>query len=284
MPAMVGTDRAPQPGPGNLFLALAAGGVIENSRDQPMMRWVHSLVDQPGAAPTIQKLWNAERDGEQSQRRAEQRREMASSAINIVIALTMLVLLFPLMAVIAVLVWLTSPGPILYTQTRVGLDRRLPRDAALNHRRQQNIGGRPFTIYKFRTMRVDAENGSGAVWAQQRDPRVTSIGRLLRQYRLDELPQLLNVVRGEMNIVGPRPERPTIFAELREHIAEYPLRQRAKPGITGLAQINHHPDVSLDDVRTKVQYDLEYIRRQSIVEDFRIMLKTVPTMLRRRGW
>ena len=88
------------------------------------------------------------------------------------------------------------------------------------------------------------------------------IGRLLRQYRLDELPQLLNVLRGEMNIVGPRPERPTIFAELREHIAEYPLRQRAKPGITGLAQINHHYDRSLEDVRTKVHYDLEYIRRQ----------------------
>ena len=112
-------------------------------------------------------------------------------------------------------------------------------------------------------MRVDAERQSGAVWAQQDDPRVTPVGRLLRQYRLDELPQLLNVLRGEMNIVGPRPERPTIFAELREHIAEYPLRQRAKPGITGLAQINHHYDRSLDDVRTKVSYDLEYIRRQS---------------------
>ncbi len=102
---------------------------------------------------------------------------------------------------------------------------------------------------------------------------------MLRQYRLDELPQLLNVLRGDMNIVGPRPERPTIFAELREHIAEYPLRQRAKPGITGLAQINHHYDRSLDDVRTKVSYDLEYIRRQSLREDLRIMLKTIPTIL-----
>jgi lipopolysaccharide/colanic/teichoic acid biosynthesis glycosyltransferase len=91
------------------------------------------------------------------------------------------------------------------------------------------------------------------------------------------------VLKGEMNIVGPRPERPTIFAELREHIAEYPLRQRAKPGITGLAQINHHYDRSLDDVRTKVHYDLEYIRRQSVGEDFRIMLKTVPVILLRRG-
>ena len=93
------------------------------------------------------------------------------------------------------------------------------------------------------------------------------------------------VMRGEMNIVGPRPERPTIFAELRGHIAEYPLRQRAKPGITGLAQINHHYDRSLDDVRTKVRYDLEYIRRRSLGEDLRIMLQTIPVIfLRRGGW
>jgi lipopolysaccharide/colanic/teichoic acid biosynthesis glycosyltransferase len=171
----------------------------------------------------------------------------------------------------------------LYTQERVGLDRRERGAAALNHRRSHDWGGRPFTMYKFRTMQVDAEQQSGAVWAQERDPRVTAIGGVLRQYRLDELPQLVNVLRGEMNIVGPRPERPTIFAELRSHIAEYPLRQRAKPGITGLAQINHHYDRSLDDVRTKVGYDLEYIRRQSLREDLRIMLKTIPVILLRRG-
>jgi lipopolysaccharide/colanic/teichoic acid biosynthesis glycosyltransferase len=172
---------------------------------------------------------------------------------------------------------------VLYTQVRVGLDRRLPVGGIQNQRRELDIGGEPFTIYKFRTMRVDAEQGSGAVWAQQRDPRVTTVGRFLRQYRLDELPQLLNVLRGEMNIVGPRPERPTIFAEMREHIAEYPLRQRARPGITGLAQINHHYDRSLDDVRTKVNYDLEYIRRRNLREDLRIMLKTIPVILWRRG-
>src|SRR3954462_10590689 len=193
-----------------------------------------------------------------------------------------MIALLPIMLIIALLVRLTSRGPVLYTQMRVGLDRRLPHGVQ-NQRRERDLGGQPFTIYKFRTMRVDAEHQSGAVWAQQGDPRVTSIGRLLRQYRLDELPQLINVLRGEMNIVGPRPERPTIFAELREHIAEYPLRQRARPGITGLAQINHHYDRSLEDVRTKVHYDLEYIRRQSVGEDFRIMLKTVPVILLRRG-
>jgi lipopolysaccharide/colanic/teichoic acid biosynthesis glycosyltransferase len=194
-----------------------------------------------------------------------------------------LVIASPLLLIIAIAVKLTSRGPVLYTQERVGLDRRLPGRVPHNHRRSRDIGGKPFTIYKFRTMLVDAERQSGAVWAQQQDPRVTPVGRLLRQYRLDELPQFLNVLRGEMNIVGPRPERPSIFAELREHIPEYPLRQRAKPGITGLAQISQNYDRCIDDVRTKVSYDLEYIRRQSLREDFRIMLKTVPVILLRRG-
>ena len=204
-------------------------------------------------------------------------------SVHLILALIALIILLPVMLLVALLVRLTSRGPVLYTQVRVGLDRRTNARSSQNHRRERNLGGQPFTIYKFRTMRVDAEHHSGAVWAQQGDPRVTSIGRLLRQYRLDELPQLINVLRGEMNIVGPRPERPTIFAELREHIAEYPLRQRARPGITGLAQINHHYDRSLEDVRTKVHYDLEYIRRQSVAEDFRIMVKTVPVILLRRG-
>jgi len=208
--------------------------------------------------------------------------EWLNRLVNVILALAALTIALPVLLVIAVAVKLSSRGPVFYTQERIGLDRR-QRGDGINHRRHRDVGGRPFTIYKFRTMRVDAERESGAIWAQREDPRVTPVGRLLRQYRLDELPQLLNVVRGEMNIVGPRPERPTIFAELREHIAEYPLRQRAKPGITGLAQINHHYDRSLDDVRTKVQYDLEYIRRQSLGQDIRIMLKTIPVILLRRG-
>jgi lipopolysaccharide/colanic/teichoic acid biosynthesis glycosyltransferase len=216
-------------------------------------------------------------------RGASRTSEWLRRGVNLILALIALVLMLPVILLVALLVRISSRGPVLYTQVRVGLDRREHSTAAQHQRRERDLGGRPFTIYKFRTMRVDAEHQSGAVWAQQSDPRVTPIGRLLRQYRLDELPQLLNVIKGEMNIVGPRPERPTIFAELREHIAEYPLRQRAKPGITGLAQINHHYDRSLDDVRTKVHYDLEYIRRQSVGEDFRIMLKTVPVILLRRG-
>jgi lipopolysaccharide/colanic/teichoic acid biosynthesis glycosyltransferase len=209
--------------------------------------------------------------------------EMSRRLINLFVALIALVAMLPIMLLVAVLVRLTSRGPAVYTQVRVGLDRRRRSTFNQNHRRENDMGGRPFKIYKFRTMRIDAEEQSGAVWAQRRDPRVTSVGGLLRQYRLDELPQLFNVLKGEMNVVGPRPERPTIFAELREHIPEYPLRQRTKPGITGLAQINHHYDRSVEDVRTKVHYDLEYIRRQSVTEDLRIMFMTVPVMLLRRG-
>ena len=204
-------------------------------------------------------------------------------SVNLLLAILALLLLSPVLFLIAMAVKLTSRGPVLYTQERIGLDRRNGGRDGTHPQRRRDLGGQPFTIYKFRTMRVDAERESGAVWAAQNDPRVTPVGRLLRQYRLDEIPQLLNVLRGEMNIVGPRPERPTIFAELREHIAEYPLRQRAKPGITGLAQINHHYDRSLDDVRTKVRFDLEYIRGQSLREDVRIMLKTLPVVLVRRG-
>jgi lipopolysaccharide/colanic/teichoic acid biosynthesis glycosyltransferase len=207
----------------------------------------------------------------------------AHRVMNIVIAAIALFVALPLLLLIAIAIKLTSRGPVLYTQERIGLDRRIPGADAGIHGRTRDLGGRPFTIYKFRTMRVDAEQATGAVWATQNDPRITPVGRFLRQYRLDEIPQLLNVLRGEMNIVGPRPERPTIFAELRGHISEYPLRQRAKPGITGLAQINHHYDRSLDDVRTKVRYDLEYISRRSLWEDVRIMLQTIPVILFRRG-
>lgn len=202
--------------------------------------------------------------------------------LNCTLALLALLVAAPVMLLVAILIRCTSRGPVIYTQTRVGLDRRV-RSGPTNHRRVRDAGGRPFRIYKFRTMRIDAEQHSGAVWATNEDPRVTPVGRYLRQYRLDELPQLVNVLLGDMNIVGPRPERPTLFAELREEIREYPLRQRARPGITGLAQINQHYDSCIEDVRNKVRYDLQYIERQGIVEDLKIMLKTIPVILFRRG-
>jgi len=211
------------------------------------------------------------------------RNEIVSRLFNLLVAIVMLVLVAPIMVITALLVWLTSRGPILYTQTRVGIDRRWNRTRALNERRREDLGGIPFTIYKFRSMKVDAEVNGQAVWAAKNDDRVTSIGTLMRKTRLDELPQLFNVIRGDMNIVGPRPERPSIFVRLREQIEEYPCRQRVKPGITGLAQVSNPYDSCLDDVRRKVHYDLIYMRTQSLSEDIRIMLKTIPVMFFRIG-
>ncbi|MES2523933.1 MAG: sugar transferase [Gemmatimonadota bacterium] len=212
-----------------------------------------------------------------------ERSELVSRIFNCTIALLMLVLVAPVMLIAAVLIRLTSRGPVLYTQTRVGIDRRWNRTWALNERRREDLGGIPFTIYKFRSMKVDAEVNGQAVWAKKDDDRVTSIGALMRKTRIDELPQIFNVIRGDMNIVGPRPERPSIFVRLREQIVEYPIRQRVRPGITGLAQICNPYDTCIEDVRRKVHFDLMYMRRQSLGEDIRIMLKTIPVMVFRIG-
>lgn len=212
-----------------------------------------------------------------------ERSEIVSRIFNCFVALVLLAVVLPILVIAAVLVRLTSRGPVLYTQTRVGIDRRWNRTWALNERRREDLGGIPFTIYKFRSMKVDAEINGQAVWAKKDDDRVTVIGKFMRKTRVDELPQLFNVLRGDMNIVGPRPERPSIFVRLREQIAEYPIRQRVKPGITGLAQVSNPYDECLDDVRRKVHFDLIYMRRQSLGEDIRIMLRTVPVMLFRIG-
>lgn len=213
------------------------------------------------------------------------RHEGVSRAGNMTLALLALVATSPLLFLLAVLVKVTSRGPILYAQTRVGLDRRWRATLAMQERRLEDLGGQVFTIYKFRTMRVDAERGSGAVWAQENDPRVTRLGKVMRMLRLDELPQFWNVVIGDMNIVGPRPERPSIVSRLREDIPEYQCRHRVKPGITGLAQINQKYDASLDDVRSKVRWDLRYIAAQGVWTDIGIMLRTIPSvLLRYRGW
>ena len=210
------------------------------------------------------------------------RSEVASRAVNVIVASVGLVVTAPVMLAVAALIRLTSKGPALYSQTRVGMDRRYNQRGG-DDRRVQDQGGKPFRMYKFRSMVIDSEADGRAVWAQKKDPRVTPIGRVLRKTRLDELPQLYNVLRGDMNIVGPRPERPTIFAELRENIPQYAMRQRVKPGITGWAQINQAYDTCVDDVRSKVSFDLEYLRRQSMLEDLRIMSMTIPVMLFRRG-
>jgi lipopolysaccharide/colanic/teichoic acid biosynthesis glycosyltransferase len=180
------------------------------------------------------------------------------------------------------LIKLTSRGSAFYTQVRVGIDRRGREATAANNRRQLDYGGKPFLIYKFRTM-IPRDADATEVWAEPEDSRVTPVGRILRQYRLDELPQLINVLRGEMDVVGPRPEQPTIFVRLREEIDRYEERQRVRPGITGWAQINQSYDSCVEDVRRKLAYDLEYIHRQSALEDLRIMVRTLPAMLFKQG-
>ena len=168
-------------------------------------------------------------------------------------------LLIPALPVIGVLVlWvrLTSQGPGIFRQTRVGLH------------------GRPFVMYKLRTMRVDAEARSGPVWALTDDPRVTPLGRILRRLHLDEFPQLFNVLKGEMALIGPRPERPEFVQKLAREIPGYLDRLSVRPGITGLAQINLPPDTDLDSVRNKLALDLEYVERGCLLLDLRIFAAT----------
>jgi lipopolysaccharide/colanic/teichoic acid biosynthesis glycosyltransferase len=215
--------------------------------------------------------------------RTTHREPRARRVLNVVVAAAGIVLALPVMLASAVHTKRTSRGPVLFTQLRVGLDRRALSRAAGNTRRHLDVGGRPFVMYKFRTMHCDDRSAAPPVWARPGDPRVTLVGRFLRSCRLDELPQLLNVLKGDMNVVGPRPEQPGIVVQLREQVEGYQRRQRVRPGITGWAQINLPYDRSIDDVRRKVAFDLEYIRRQSGGEDLKIMLRTLPVMLFRHG-
>lgn len=186
---------------------------------------------------------------------------MLQSLYSTVLAFIGVVLAAPIMLIVAVLVKVTSKGPILYRQTRVGMN------------------GNLFTVLKFRTMRVDAEADTGAVWAKKNDPRVTPIGRYLRKSRLDELPQLFNVLRGEMSIVGPRPERPEFVRTLSEQIPFYRQRHAVRPGITGWAQVNYKYGETLEDTIIKLEYDLYYIKNLSPSLDFFIIFHTAKVML-----
>jgi lipopolysaccharide/colanic/teichoic acid biosynthesis glycosyltransferase len=182
--------------------------------------------------------------------------------LDVVLAFLLLLPVLPLIVLLAGLVRLTSRGPGIYRQDRVGKD------------------GRTFTIYKIRSMTVNAEAGTGAVWAQRNDPRVTVLGGILRQFHLDELPQLFNVLKGEMSLVGPRPERPEFVYLLAQKIPEYSERLAVMPGITGLAQLNLPPDSDLNSVRRKLYLDLEYIRQAGWFLDLRLLLCTSGRLLK----
>lgn len=184
---------------------------------------------------------------------------------DIVVSITLLTLAAPLMALVALLIAFESRGPIFYAQERVGL------------------GGRVFTLLKFRSMRTDAESTAAPVWARKRDPRITRVGAVLRPMRLDELPQLINVLRGDMSLVGPRPERPFFVDQLLREIPFYGFRHVIKPGLTGWAQINAPYAASIAETRTKLCYDLYYIKNRSFFLDLRIALATVRVVLLQEG-
>lgn len=219
---------------------------------------------------------------------------------DIFFAVLLIVITSPVLLLAAVLVKLTSPGGIIYSQTRVGLnlrkkkkkDRReevhgLTADGSERRkpgrdRREMNNFGRPFTIYKFRTMCSDAER-HGAQFAKESDARITAIGRILRRTRVDELPQLWNILKGDMSLIGPRPERPEFMKEFQEHIPNFVDRLGLKPGLTGIAQVVNGYDNELEGFRRKVSYDLMYLQNCSLWNDIKILLRTVRVVISGEG-
>lgn len=185
--------------------------------------------------------------------------------LDLALAIITLIITAPLMALIAVIVRLESRGPAIFKQERVGLS------------------GRPFTVFKFRSMRQDAETHTGPMWAQQNDNRITPVGAILRKCRLDELPQVFNVIKGEMSFVGPRPERPYFVELLKTKIPHYDVRHRVKPGITGWAQVMYPYGASVEDAYQKLQYDLYYAKHASIWFDLKVLLKTVKVVIAGEG-
>ena len=185
--------------------------------------------------------------------------------VGLIVGSISLIFLGPVMLLIALLIKLDSPGPALYRQKRV------------------SINNTTFDVLKFRSMRMDAESASGPVWAQDKDPRVTRVGRILRKVRLDELPQFINVLYGEMSFVGPRPERPHFVTQLAEKIPFYDLRHSVRPGITGWAQVSCHYGATVEEAQEKLEYDLFYIKNFSLSFDCLILFQTVKIVLFGRG-
>jgi sugar transferase (PEP-CTERM system associated) len=191
-------------------------------------------------------------------------KQIVRRLVSFLIALVALLICLPAVPFLALAVRLSSPGPVFFSQTRVGLR------------------GRPFTIYKFRTMRRDAES-KGATWAAKNDPRITQVGAFMRKTRLDEIPQLWNVLRGDMGFVGPRPERPEFVQWLSREIPYYDLRHMIRPGLTGWAQVRYHYGSSLEETRRKLEYDLYYLKHLSLGLDLLILFETIKTIMLGRG-
>jgi sugar transferase (PEP-CTERM system associated) len=192
-------------------------------------------------------------------------RTVIKRAFDIVVSTALLILTLPVMLLTSVAIFLESGLPIIYRQERVGR------------------GGRPFTCLKFRSMRNDAEKDGVARWAAAGDSRITRVGRIIRKMRIDELPQLINVLRGDMSLVGPRPERPCFVNELKEQIRFYDIRHSVKPGLTGWAQVRYCYGASVEDASRKLEYDLYYVKNHSLFLDFLILVETVRVILFREG-
>ena len=192
-------------------------------------------------------------------------RNMAKRLFDLIVSGVLLVVCLPVLVLAVICIYLESGLPVLYRQERVGR------------------GGRVFTLYKLRSMRQDAESNGTAQWAAEDDGRTTRVGRFLRKSRLDELPQILNVLKGEMSFVGPRPERPFFVDQLVKQIPFYALRHSVKPGITGWAQVRYSYGASIDDAVEKLQHDLYYVKNNSLFLDIMIMIATVEVVLWGRG-
>jgi len=190
---------------------------------------------------------------------------LAKRAFDVTASIIGLVLFSPLLLCVALFIKITSKGPIMYSQLRVGKN------------------GKFFKIYKFRTMKVDAEKDTGPVWAAAKDDRLSPIGGFLRKTHIDEIPQLVNVIKGEMSIIGPRPERPIFVKDFKTSIKDYEKRTTVKPGITGLAQVWYRYDESIEDVKNKLKYDLLYIRKICFWADFAIALRTCRVIVTGEG-
>jgi exopolysaccharide biosynthesis polyprenyl glycosylphosphotransferase len=185
--------------------------------------------------------------------------------LDVVCSIVLLLLTAPLAALVALAIKLDSPGPAIFSQERIGLN------------------GKRFVLFKFRSMRQDAESSSGPTWAAERDHRCTRVGQIIRRCRIDELPQLINVLRGDMSFVGPRPERPYFVDMLKSEIRFYELRHYVKPGITGWAQVMYQYGASVEDAYQKLQYDLYYAKNVSLRLDLLILLKTIKVVFAREG-
>ena len=192
-------------------------------------------------------------------------RSVVKRAFDLVVAMTLLVLTLPITAITALLIAIESGAPVIYRQDRIG-----------HH-------GKTFTLLKFRSMRKDAEKDGQAEWAQTDDARVTALGRFLRHSRIDELPQLINVLKGDMSFVGPRPERPVFVKLLTEQIPFYAVRHSVKPGITGWAQVRYSYGATVEQSMRKLEYDLYYVKNHTVFLDLLILLETVRVVLLGEG-